>query len=157
MYRGRYLNSSQSCSAVFETRELIPEFNCGKDEFDEMAIYALAFDESDFPVGTGRLRIDSDSHFRIDYLGVLPEQRHRFIGDLLARMLLYKAQELHAASVYALVPISTMRFFARYGFKPLLKNTDQCQMYVESDKIILEGSCSRSSKQPCNGDCSLCK
>ena len=158
MYKGKYINSSQPCDAVFDIRQRIPEFGSGKDSFDDMAIYALVFDESDVPVGSGRLRIDADNHFRIDYLGVLPEQRRRYIGDLLARMLLYKAQELNAASVHALVPLSYLRFFARYGFKPVQEtDSDECQMYVEGDNIILEGSCSRSSNKSCPGDCSLCK
>ena len=157
MYRGKYINSNQPCDTIFDIRQRTPEFSIGKDAFDEMAMYALAFDESDDPVGSGRLRIDSDNHFRIDYLGVLPEQRRRYIGDLLTRMLLYKAQELNAASVYALVPRAYMRFFTRYGFKPIKESdSDECQMYVEGDKIILEGSCSHSSKA-CPRDCSLCK
>ena len=158
MYKGKYIYSNQDCGTVFDVRKNVPEFGTGKDAFDDMAVYALAYDESDIPVGSGRLRIDGENHFRIDYLGVLPNKRHQYIGDLLARMLLFRAQELNAPSVYARVPVSLMRFFARYGFKALQKNNgSECDMYVERDCIILEGSCSRSKNTSCPGDCSLCK
>ncbi len=158
MYKGKYLYSNQDCEQVYQIRKTVPEFSCGRDIDDELAIYAIAFDENDIPAGAGRLRIDGENHFRIDYLGVIPERRRRYIGDLLTRMLLFKAQDLHAVSVHALVPVDLLRFFARYGFTPLtVQTTENCEMQVAAQDIILEGSCSHSSKKACPGNCSLCK
>ena len=58
------------------------------DRFDQMAVYALAFDENDRPAGTGRLIINDDSHFQIGRVCVLKEARGQGLGDLVVRMLL---------------------------------------------------------------------
>lgn len=163
MYRGKFLMSGADTSGIFEIRSRIPEFHGAvADEFDKMAIYALAFDEQDVPCGCGRMYIDPASHFRIDTLGVLPTHRGRFVGDLLARMLLYKAQELNAGSVYLTCPNETAVFFSRYGFRPDCANENafdkaSVHMRVDGDKISLEGTCSCGHGGACKGDCADCQ
>lgn len=158
MYRGKFLSSMDDIDAVLTVRAQIPEFSgAARDPQDAMAFYALAFDENDVPCGSGRLYIDADSHFRIDRLGVLPDRRGHYLGDLLARMLLYRAQQLNAASVYADVPFAVAPFFARYGFSRLdSSGDDPVAMKVCSDGICLKGSCSKGSAG-CSGDCANCK
>ena len=157
MFRGKYFTSLNSTGEEIAVREQIPEFACGSDGYDNMAFYAVVYDEEDKACGTGRLYIDDDSAFRIDFLGILPEYRGRYMGDLLARMLLYKAQELNAASVRALVPKELTRFFARYGFISQNNDAAQTEMRVDGDKIRLEGSCSKGKGQECAGNCENCK
>ena len=158
MYRGKYLTSKDDQSAVaVDIRLSIPEFPKGRDEWDRMAFYAVCFDEEDFPAGTGRLYIDADSHFRIDLLGILPTKRRKYLGDLLARMLLAKAMELNAASVYITCPSDTVRFFARYGFSLIKDENGLADMSVAGDAIRLEGSCSRSKGTVCPGNCESCQ
>ena len=89
MIRAKFLSSmSEQSDTAIELRKRVPEFATGRDEGDEMAFYALAYDEEGQPAGTSRLRIDAQDRFRIDFLGVLPEKRGMYIGDLMARMLL---------------------------------------------------------------------
>ena len=158
MFRGKFLSSMDNIDAVLAVRAQVPEFSgVAREPQDGMAFFALAFDEDDAPCGSGRLYIDADSHFRIDRLGVLPDRRRNHLGDLLARMLLYRAQQLNAASVYADVPALVVPFFARYGFAPLdSSNGDPVAMKVAADDIRLEGSCSKG-KTGCSGDCASCK
>ena len=157
MYRGRYLNSRDENAVIaIDLRKDIPEFDHARDRDDDMAFYAVCFDENDIPAGTGRLRIDEDSHFRIDFLGVLPQKRGKYIGDLLARMLLFKAQDLNAASVFITCPKNTVRFFARYGFSVFVETDEQAEMSVAGDEIRLEGSCSRQKGAACPGNCAVC-
>ena len=158
MFRGKFLSSMDNIDAVLAVRAQVPEFSgVAREPQDGMAFFALAFDEDDAPCGSGRLYIDADSHFRIDRLGVLPDRRRNHLGDLLARMLLYRAQQLNAASVYADVPAPVVPFFARYGFARLDSSSDNLiPMKVTADGIRLEGSCSKG-KTGCSGDCTNCK
>ena len=81
------------------------------------------------------------------------DRRRNHLGDLLARMLLYRAQQLNAASVYADVPAPVVPFFARYGFARLDSSSDNLiPMKVTADGIRLEGNCSKG-KTGCSGDC----
>ncbi|MBQ1258466.1 MAG: GNAT family N-acetyltransferase [Clostridia bacterium] len=163
MYRGKFLMSGMDTAEVINIRSSIPEFlGAGTDEFDKMAIYALIFDEEDIPCGCGRLFIGADSRFRIDTVGVLPTHRKRFVGDLIARMLLYKAQELNAGSVRIIAPNETAVFFSRYGFRSLSEETTHfgkpaIVMHVDGDKISLEGTCSCGHDGACKGDCASCQ
>ena len=157
MYRGKYFSSIDAESAqAIEIRKRIPEFDCGSDEHDDMAVYAVVYNDEDVPSGSARLYIDDDSCFRIDYLGVLPEQRHKYMGDLLARMLLYRAQELNCASIKAAVPKDLVYFFARYGLKASSFGSPVVEMSAPAEGIRLEGSCSKSNKGACSGNCESC-
>ena len=162
MYRGKFLISGADINDHLSVRTSIPEFQgAGLDANDNMAIFATIYDEEDVPCGCGRMYIGSDSRFTIDLLGVLPAYRNRYVGDLIARMLLYKAQELNAGSVRALVPGDSALFFSRYGFravgeKSMLFGREAYLMQVDGDKISLEGKCS-CGKGTCAGECEGCK
>ena len=157
MLRGKYfLSNAPDSRPVLELRERIPEFTAGRDEFDDMALYALVYDEADAPAAAGRLYIDTESCFRIDYIGVVPQNRHKYMGDLVARMLWYKAQEMNAPRIVADVPEETVYFFARYGFRLISKEDCLCKMSVEIASLRLEGSCSKGDGGACKGDCENC-
>ncbi len=157
MYTGKFLTSmTDSAHTAVAVRAQIPEFTPGQDEHDAMAVYAVVFDEDSLPSGTGRLYIDDNSHFRIDNLGVIPEKRGMYIGDLIARMLLFKAQQLNAASVHISVPVDVIRFFARYGFTLTREDGKTAQMSVNAEAIRLEGSCSKGKNANCAGNCAEC-
>ncbi len=162
MFRGKFLYTGEDISAVLNVRNAVEELHAnGADEFDKMAIYALAFDENDTPCGCGRLYIGNDSRFHIDTIGVLRSHRNKHMGDLIARMLLYKAEALNAGSVRALVPQNVVAFFTRYGFRPIsdsltVNGQDGYLMHVDGDKIALEGTCSCNKNSPCSGDCAAC-
>lgn len=161
MYRGKYLTSMDDISDVLLVRGSISEFAPGlRDERDEMAIYALVYDEDDVPMGCGRMYIGDDSRFWLDTIGVLAEKRRLFVGDLITRMLLYRAQTLNAGSVSLRVPDDLTRYFSRYGFVAGEACEDVCgrsarRMTVAGDGIRLEGSCSHANAG-CGGDCAHC-
>ena len=70
MIRGKFLTSQDDTSAVMDIRRrvFVDEQGYGADteidRFDQMAVYALAFDENDRPAGTGRLIINDESRFQ---------------------------------------------------------------------------------------------
>ena len=161
MYRGKYLTSLDDISDILSVRKAIPEFAPGlRDERDGMAIYALVYDEDDTPMGCGRMYIGDDNRFCFDTIGVIEEKRRLFIGDLISRMLLYRAQTLNADSIVLRAPDDLIPYFARYGFVAGEPCENVCGksahfMSVKGDKIRLEGSCSRSNAG-CGGDCAHC-
>lgn len=161
MYRAMYLTSMDDISTLKSVRARVEELGAKEDDpRDLLAVYVLAYDEADSACGCGRMYIDSDSRFRIDQLGVLASHRRRYIGDLLARMLLARAQSLNAGSVYARCPRSCAGFFARYGFIATPGSNEGGEfvdMYVPGDAIRLEGKCGRARPDGCAGQCDACE
>lgn len=168
MIRGKFLTSQDDTGAVMDIRRRVfvdeqgfsPDTEI--DEYDKLAVYALAFDENDRPAGTGRLYIDGNSHFQIGRVCVLREARGQGLGDLVVRMLLYRALELGATAVYIGAQLPVVGFYARYGFKPYGEAYDDegvphRMMKAEAGEINLEGSCGGARRcQGCAGDCSAC-
>jgi len=147
MIHGKFLTSADDCSQVLFVRARVcaaEGLPAGSDCHDRMAVYALVFDEGDSPSGSGRLYLDED-RFVIGCVGVLPEKRRQGLGDLIVRMLLFRAQELNAPEVYALVRPGDEPFYARFGFSPAGEDSDEqgegCSLLrVKADEIV-ESSC----------------
>ena len=80
MIRGRFLTSRDDISQVIALRrEVFCEeqgysVDTEPDAHDDMAVYALAFDDEGRPLGTGRLYI-ADDQFRIGRVCVKKEMR----------------------------------------------------------------------------------
>lgn len=167
MIRGKFLTSLDDASAVYDIRRRVFVDEQGFsaqgeiDEFDKLAVYALAFDGDDHPVGTGRLIVDRDSRMRIGRVCVLKHARGQGLGDLIVRMLLYRAQELGATGVYLEAQLPAVGFYTRYGFRPYGEvvydeGVAHRRMWVDADKINLEGSCAGGSCAGCAKDCAQC-
>lgn len=164
MIRGKFLTSMDDITPVLRVREAV--FGPGpagqRDAGDGMAVYALAFDEAGNPAGSGRLTIEGD-RFTLSRLGVLKEARGKGLGDLIARMLLFRAQELNAAAVYVSARLDAVDFYRRYGLTPMgevyQENGVPCRlMRAGAEQINLEGACSKGSKNcaNCSGNCEAC-
>ena len=169
MIRGKFFTSMDKPEDVFAIRRRVFVEELGfpaeleTDKHDGMAVYALVLDDNDAPSGTGRMYLDDDGHFVIGRVCTLPDKRGKMLGDLLMRMLLYRAQELNAPAVYLTTPLNCVAFFARYGFKPVGKIVEdelgpQRFMCATAEEIDIEGSC--GGKHGCAGcqkDCASCE
>lgn len=155
MIRGRYLSSMDDVKTVFELRKLVfveeQGFSLDSeiDEYDKMSVYALVFDESDRPVGTGRLFVDADGRFSVGRVCVLREERNKGFGDLVMRMLLARALDLNAPSVYLSAQADKKDFYKKYGFtefgEPYLdEGSLHIGMRALRDEISIEGTCNRT-------------
>jgi predicted GNAT family N-acyltransferase len=151
MIRGKFLTSNDDISQILDIRRRVFVDEQGfspdaeVDQFDDMAVYALVFDEADRPAGTGRLSIDLDGHFRIGRVCVLGGARGQGLGDLILRMLLFRAQELNADSVHVEAQLPAVDFYRRFGFRPYGDITHDegvahRMMRVEAADIDLEGT-----------------
>ncbi len=169
MIRGKFLLSGDPlCKEVYDIRRrvFVEEYGYPQeaafDEYDRMAVYALVLDDDGTPSATGRLYIDGEDRFTIGRVCVLKEARSRYMGDLVMRMLLYRAQELQCPAVAVSAKVDAVPFYARYGFKPLgevyeSEGFPHRRMVALRDEINLEGSCSKGGAcASCHGNCDAC-
>ncbi len=127
MITGSFLTSKDDVSQIFKIRYDVfiteqgfdPEIEV--DKYDQMSIYALVYDEAGVPSGTGRLFIDDEDKFTIGRVAVLKTARGKGLGDLIMRMLLYKALEMNAPSIRLGSQLHAIPFYAKFGFKPVGK------------------------------------
>jgi predicted GNAT family N-acyltransferase len=152
MIRGKFLLSTDDTDKVMEIRRKVfcdemgfsPESEI--DKYDQMAIYALVYDENDVPGGTGRLYINDEGRFCVGRVCVLKEMRGKYLGDLVMRMLLFRALELNAPEVYITSQLDKVSFFERYGLAPYSdirfdEGYPHRMMRADAAHIRIEGSC----------------
>lgn len=129
------------------------------DRFDDLSAHALLYDQVDDqgnpagePVATGRL-FWHEGEFVIGRVCVAKDKRGQKLGDLVMRMLLYKAMQHHAPAVSLGAQQHAVPFYARYGFEPVEEYLDEgvphIRMRVRGDRINLEGSCHKMKDGAC--------
>ncbi len=169
MIRGKFLLSGDPlCKEVYDIRRRVfveeygyPE-EAACDSYDRMAVYALVLDDDGTPSATGRLYIDDEDRFTIGRVCVLKEARGRYMGDLVMRMLLFRAQELNCAAVAVSARLDAVSFYAKYGLSPVgevyeADGTAHRRMVALNEEINLEGSCSKGGAcGSCHGNCDAC-
>ena len=101
----------------------------------------------DQPAASGRIWWQEDA-FWLGNIGVLPEFRGRRLGDLVLRLLLFKAQSHAAREVRLFCPAETEGFFARLGFRPVSWESGTVGMLLPGSEIVLD-SCASCKKQNC--------
>lgn len=85
------------------------------DDYDSQSDFALLF-ESDKPIGTARV-VRLDKGFKIGRIAILKEYRGRGYGDLIVRVVLRRAFEKGADTVYVDAQNYAVPFYEKIGFK----------------------------------------
>ena len=101
----------------------------------------------DIPAASGRIWWSEDA-FWLGEIGVIPSFRGRRLGDLVLRLLLFKAQSHAAREIRLRCPEQTEGFFARLGFRPVTREADTVEMMIPGAEISLD-SCANCAKQDC--------
>ncbi len=101
----------------------------------------------DRPAASGRIWWQEGS-FWLGDIGVLPSLRGMRLGDLVLRLLLFKAQSHAAREVRLRCPEDTEGFFARLGFLPVSRESGTVEMSLAGENILLD-SCASCAKQDC--------
>lgn len=99
------------------------------------------------PAASGRIWW-ADGAFRLGEIGVIPSHRGRKLGDLVLRLLLFKAQSHFAREVRLICPEDTEGFFDRLGFRPVSRLDGTVEMMIPGDEIELD-SCKNCKKENC--------
>ena len=145
MIQGKWFAPGEDLSGeVLSVREAV--FGCSGDSTDSEGWNTLVFLD-DRPAATGRIWWKEDA-FWLGGIGVIPSLRGQRIGDLVLRLLLFKAQSHAAREVRLRCPEETEGFFARLGFRPVLRESGLVEMSVNGNEISLD-SCASCKKQGC--------
>ena len=99
------------------------------------------------PAASGRIWWE-DGSFWIGEIGVIPELRGRRLGDLVLRLLLFKAQSHSAREIRLVCPEETEGFFSRLGFRPVRRESGSIEMMIPGESVSLD-SCANCRKQNC--------
>ena len=122
-------------------------FGRGADPLDTESWNVLVYQDS-VPAATGRLWW-RDGAFWMGDIGVLEAFRSRGLGDLVLRLLLYKAQNHAAREVRLRCPRDLTGFFARLGLQELpSEDSAHVEMIISGEAIDLD-TCKSCPKQNC--------
>ena len=130
--------------AVFVTEQGFPA-DTERDAMDDLSWHAVLYDEAARPVATGRIYW-WEGEFHIGRVCVAQTARGQGLGDLLMRMLLYKALDHSARSVALSAQLQVLPFYARYGFQPdgevyMEDGVPHRAMRALAEELRLEGTC----------------
>ena len=145
MVQGKWFSPDSDLSAVLPVREAV--FGRGSDDLDPLSWNVLV-DEDSVPAATGRIWWQ-DGAYRIGDVGVLESRRRRRLGDLVLRLLLFKAQDHAAREVRLACPPDVTGFFARLGLKEQPSDgSPLVEMMIPGDEIDLD-TCKNCPKSAC--------
>jgi predicted GNAT family N-acyltransferase len=97
--------------AVFIVEQHVPE-TLEWDEADAESLHALALDEHDLPVGTGRLLPDG----HVGRMAVIQERRGQGVGSAILEFLIGQARRQGMQSLQLHAQTHAIGFYARQGF-----------------------------------------
>lgn len=143
--QGKWFVPGADLSVLLPVREAV--FGRGTDELDPVSWNVLVYDNS-VPAATGRIWW-ADGAFWLGDLAVLEDYRGRKLGDLVLRLLLYKAQNHAAREVRLRCPDSLTGFFGRLGLRELPSDDrDAVEMVIPGSMIDLD-TCKNCPKASC--------
>ena len=145
MVQGKWFAPGSDLSGLIPVRSAV--FGRGGDDLDASCWNVLVYDDS-VPAATGRIWWENGA-FWLGDICVLEPFRRRRLGDLVLRLLLFKAQSHSAREVRLLCPRGLMGFFARLGLQPLRdEGADPVEMMIPGDRIDLD-TCRNCPKSAC--------
>lgn len=145
MIQGKWFAPGEDLSmGVLPVREKV--FGVSGPLMDPEGWNALVYMDN-LPVASGRIWWYEDAYWLGD-IGVVPELRGRRLGDLVLRLLLFKAQSHAAREIRLRCPEETEGFFSRLGFRPVSRNDGLIEMMIPGNEVSLD-SCANCAKQNC--------
>ena len=145
MVQGKWFSPGSDLSAVIPVRKTV--FGHGTDSLDALSWNVLVFQDS-VPAATGRIWWQDGTYWLGD-ICVLESFRRRRLGDLVLRLLLFKAQNHAAREVRLLCPPELVGFFARLGLREQRSvNASSVEMMIPGSDIDLD-SCKNCPRTSC--------
>ena len=147
MVQGKWFAPGSDLSDLLPVRRAV--FGRGEDSLDTLSWNALVYEDS-VPAATGRIWWE-DGAFRIGDIAVLEERRRRRLGDLVLRLLLFKAQSHAAREVRLRCPLSLTGFFDRLGLRVQpYDDPAEVEMMIPGSLIDLD-TCKNCPRASCPG------
>ncbi len=143
MVQGKWFPMGSDISPALAIRRAV--FGTDRDALDDMAQQVIVTREGK-PVGSARLWW-ADGAFCLGELGVLEEERGKGYGDLLIRLLLFKALTHSASLIRLTAPKDVAAFFAKYGFEEEGGDDTLRRMFIRGQDVQLSH---------CGGNCADC-
>ena len=146
MIQGKWFAPGEDLSAgVLPVRESV--FGRGEDDLDAASWNALVYQDG-VPAACGRIWWEEGA-FRLGDIGVLEPFRGQRLGDLVLRLLLFKAQSHFAREVRLRCSREVTGFFARLGLKEdSVSGPGLVEMMISGNDIDLD-TCRRCPKTSC--------
>lgn len=145
MVQGKWFPMGVDISQALWVRQQV--FGATRDALDDVSQQVVVYGDEQRPVGAARLWWEGGA-FALGDVGVLTAERGRGYGDLLVRLLLYKALTHNAVRVTLTAPEAVAPFFARYGF---------CDDGASGDGMRRMSMLARDIQlSHCGGDCAAC-
>ena len=144
MIQGKWFPQGSDLSEALAVRQSV--FSRGEDALDAEAQSVVVYLD-DVPAGTGRLWW-RDGSFWLGDICVLAPYRGQRLGDLLLRLLLFRAQSHFAREVRLLTPPELEGFFARLGFREASRVGDALELFLPGEEIDLD-TCKSCRKADC--------
>lgn len=144
MIDGKWLAPGEDISSALEIRNAV--FGLSSDPLDAESWNVIARMD-DTPVAAGRIRWFEDA-FWLDRIGVLPDWRGKRMGDLILRLLLFKAQTHAAREVCLICDPEVTGFFTRLGFRKVSRNGDSVLLHIKGEDIDLD-TCKGCLRKDC--------
>lgn len=151
--QGKYLYFGDDLSNVYHIRnevfckELGMKGEDERDGRDDSSVHVLIFSYVDTmkPVATGRISFDGDTYI-IDKVCVLKEERNKYYGDFVVRMLVNKAVLSGAKEVLVETYSQNIEFYKKIGFTP--SGNSYVKFNEEYIKLILrtESICKKCTR-----------
>ena len=148
MIQGQWFSPGKDISPLLPVRESV--FGRGADALDGESWNTLVY-EDDVPAASGRIWYRDGAYWLGD-ICVAESRRGRRLGDLVLRLLLFKAQSHAAPEVRLLCPSAVAGFFARLGFVsvsgPSGPDAETVEMAIDGARIDLD-TCKHCPKSNC--------
>ena len=145
MVQGKWFAPGEDISPLISVRESV--FARGADDLDPLSWNALIYEDG-VPCAAGRIWY-RDGAYGLGDIGVLESYRGQRLGDLVLRLLLFKAQSHAAKEVRLQSPRDVAGFFARLGLKEeSVSPSGLVEMMISGGDIDLD-TCRHCPKASC--------
>ena len=145
MIQGKWFSPGTDLTDVLSVRGVV--FGRDADDLDALSWNVLVYQDS-VPAATGRIWWQEGS-FWLGDICVLESFRRQRLGDLVLRLLLYKALDHAAREVRLTCPGDLTGFFSRLGFrKQAADDHGFAEMSIPGSEINLD-SCKNCPKSSC--------
>jgi len=141
MIINEWIAGNDDISVPLKIREDVFGDAGGRDGYDGYAMH-LAVYSDDECVAAGRIYVDDRGRFRISHICVEESSRGQGIGDLTAKLLLYKVFQ-SASQVRAEIDPALEGFFTRYGFAQEDISGRTETIVLKKEDVIYPSKCSK--------------